>query len=247
MKIKIMMLKTFKGCDLIAGRIYPAEEGEGSTSAKGIKLNPAEYVIVRCCTCAKVGACGNGDYDMCKGHDAWSPRGGTAFLPIEPKSSAQDLETAGAGKYLLADPDYKAVGNMMPAICKNYGLEWNEVTGRSNIFKLNERQGSYRLSRAISIVGFNKGMPVADSSTLMQILSGELTIKKERPFAKPVWGKEDESYQYVSAACGVCRTNAHSTLFYYLRKAGNMFALNAVLPQKQIDAIVAVMKGEPEK
>jgi len=157
----------------------------------------------------------------------------------------QDIASISPGKPLLSDPKYKARNDMFPAICKIWGIAWDNEKGESKSFSFEEYKGTYQLSRANGLTDLRNGGVTCTSIMLTQLLVGDLTIKKEAPFAKPIQdAKEDTAYLYVSAACGVCRIKAHSTLFFYLRKTNNLFALGSYIPQKQIDSIVATMKGE---
>jgi hypothetical protein len=137
---------------------------------------------------------------------------------------------------------------MFPAICKTWSIAWDNEKGESKSFSFEEYKGTYQLSRANGLTDLRNGGVTCTSIMLTQLLAGDLTIKKEVPFAKPVQCKENDKFKYVSNRSNIVRRYFHNRTFdNYLMKNGNMFASDAVIPQKQINAIVETMKGEPEK
>ena len=156
----------------------------------------------------------------------------------------QDIASIGPDKSLLSDPNYKAHNDMFPAICKIWGIAWDNEKGESNPFSFEEYKGNYQLSKANGLTDLRNGGVTCTSIMLTQLLAGELTIKKEAPFAKPIKCNDGDRFRYVSNNGNLIhRYFAGRTFDLYLLREGNMFAPDTVLPQKQIDSIVAAMKG----
>lgn len=70
--------------------------------------------------------------------------------------------------------------------------------------------------------------------------------KRKVEFAKPIWcDTKGQQYKHVNVeGYEFVNTWDEGSASYYCRKAGNMFDPDAVIPQEQIDKIVADMKGE---
>lgn len=84
---------------------------------------------------------------------------------------------------------------------------------------------------------------IEDADIIMWFLSGEGIIGKAPMFVKPIRiTKHAEKYLYVDIDGKVCKTLFYDALFdIYCRKMGNMFPVDAVLPQEQIDDIMKRM------
>lgn len=82
------------------------------------------------------------------------------------------------------------------------------------------------------------------SSMISEFIAGKGTIEKlQSNFADPIRCKEGNNYKTVSSKGEIMVAYFQETAAdLYRKKAGNMFAPDAVIPQEQIDKIVKEMK-----
>lgn len=85
-----------------------------------------------------------------------------------------------------------------------------------------------------------------DNIALSGLILGTIKIEKITPYAEPIECVDGEEYKFISIAGKVYGSVFESTSTYdhMAKSIGNMFPVDAIIPQAQIDDMVKKLKGE---
>lgn len=133
--------------------------------------------------------------------------------------------------------------NMMSEIAEKYGLELDKTF---NIFSEDEdkyisyQNKKYKFTETGLRDEYGGG---GYECVLRAILAGEYFVEKVPEFAKPIWCKKGDSFQFVRIGGEISQENFdETTRDCLLRKVGNMFSIEDTIPKVQIVQLIKTMK-----